>query len=65
MSSEDWMKCFGIPVVVRYGPLPEHVSILIPKQEPFLPLDATPSLEPRVEPDMGPTHHRTRSQDEC
>ncbi|KAK9895051.1 hypothetical protein P389DRAFT_197120 [Cystobasidium minutum MCA 4210] len=37
LSPEDWLHCYGIPVVACYGPLPEHVGILIPKQHPYRP----------------------------
>lgn len=37
LSTEDWIHCYGIPVVVQYGPFPEHVCILFPKQDPYRP----------------------------
>lgn len=37
VSPDDWYQCYGIPVVVQYGPFPEHVAILIPKQDPYRP----------------------------
>lgn len=37
LTPPDWLQCYGIPIVVQYGPFPEHVAILIPKQDPYRP----------------------------
>lgn len=43
LSPEAWLHCYGIPVVVNYGPLPQHCAIAIPKQHPYRPFHS-PSI---------------------
>lgn len=34
---ETWIHCYGIPVVINYGPLSHQCGIAIPKQHPYRP----------------------------
>ena len=35
MEPRDYILILGIPRIVRYGPLPQHVALYIPKYHPY------------------------------
>lgn len=51
MNPRDWIQCYGLPVVVQYGPFPQHVAIAIPKQDPYRPYHSQSLAEHYVDLD--------------